>query len=211
MSRFWLLAVMAVSVAMPPVALAQRHQGHGTGLPRGDSGISDKDDLKDFNRAVALQASPDQMELFRQLRESVAQARRHTQEVLRIANGGPSNTFEHDLNQHAGPLSDAVDETQKENGRLLQSFSAAQKTGLKNTRKKLEKAGTEIAKQSEALAALLDQSGVTASQVLGPAEKLEKALSEFDGDERSMAGEMGVQDGSATDGQSAKTANGTQH
>ncbi len=206
MSRFWLPAALAISLALPPVAWAQRHQGHGAGLPRGDSGISDKDDLKDFKRAVELQASPDQMELFRQLQESVAQARQHTQEVLRIANGGPSNTFEHDLNQHAGPLSDAVDETQKENRRLLQSFSAAQKTGLKSTRKKLEKADSEITKQSQALGELLDHSGVQASRITGPAERLEKALSEFDSDERSMGNAMGVQGGSAPDSQSAKTA-----
>jgi len=206
MSRVWLPAVMVISLALPPLAWAQRHQGHGTGLPRGNSGISDKDDLKDFKRAVALQASPDQMELFRQLRESVAQARLHTQEVLRIANVGPNDRFEHDLNQHAGPLSDAVDETRKENGRLLQSLSAAQKTGLKNARKKVEKANSDIAKHSEALAELLDHSGIPASQIIGPAEKLEKALSDFDSDERSMGNDMGVQDGSAPDSQSAKTA-----
>jgi len=208
MKRRWLLWAMAVALAAQPTdAWAQRRQGHGTGLPRGDSGISDKDDLKDFKRAVALQASPDQMELFRQLRGSVAEARKQAQEILRIASA-PSSSFEHDLNQHTDPLSDAVDETGKENERLLRSFSPAQKSGLKNTRKKLEKASSEIAKQSQALAQLLDHSGVPASQITGPAEKLEKALSEFESDERSMGNEIGVQDESAPDSQSAKTAAG---
>ncbi len=211
MSRFWLLSAMAVSLALQPVVWAQRHQGHGTGMPRGDSGISDRDDLKDFKRAVALQASPEQMGLFRQLRESVAEARKQTQAVLRIANAGPSNLFEHELNQHADPLSDAVDEMEKEKERLLRSFTSAQKPLLKDRKKKLEKAGSEVAKQSQVLGELLNQSGVQPSQLTGPAEKLEKTLSEFDSEERSMGNEMGVQDQSAPDSQSAKTANGTQH
>jgi len=122
---------------------------------------------------------------------------------LRIANAGPSNTLEHDLNQHADALSDAVDETEKENERLLKSFSSAQKSGLKATRKKLEKASSEIAKESQALAQLLDHSGVQASQITGPAERLNKALREYESEERSMGSEMGVQDEPGPDGQSA--------
>jgi hypothetical protein len=202
---FWLLWAMAVALAAQPTAAwAQRHQGHGTGLPRGDSGISDKDDLKDFKRAVELQASPDQVESLRQLRESVAEARKQAQNILLIANA-PSSTFEHDLNQHADPLSDAVDETEKENERLLKSFSSAQKSGLKATRKKLEKASSEIAKESQALAQLLDHSGVQPSQIIGPAERLSKALSEFEVEERSLGNEMGVQE-SGPDRESADSA-----
>jgi hypothetical protein len=71
----WL--VCGIALLMTPYALrAQRRGGHGEGRARAPVGASSTDDLKDFKRTVALQASPDQVVRFRRLTESTQIARK---------------------------------------------------------------------------------------------------------------------------------------
>jgi len=187
----------AVLFAIPQTMMAQHRggRGGGTGAARGPAGVSDKDDLKDFKRAIALQATPDQVQQFRQLSESVQSARKEAQSLLQIAqNAGGRDSWQHDLNQHADPLSDAVDEAQTTNGKFLNSFSSAQKSGLKNETKKLAKTNSEITRQNNALARELGHTGIDGRLVASVAEKLEKVLSDFETGEHAMGSEMGISD-----------------
>jgi hypothetical protein len=169
--------------------LAQRRGGNGAGAGRGPTGVSNTDDLKDFKRAVALQATPDQIIQFQRLTKSTQAARKGAQDLLQLA----GNTSKLDLFHHVNPLTSAVEEAQTDNGQFLQSFSAMQKSGLKNVTKKLGKADSDVTKQSKALTRGLGHSGIDGKQIAGVVEKLDKALSDFQTKQLAVGSEMGIQ------------------
>jgi hypothetical protein len=156
--------------------------------------VSNTDDLKDFKRAVALQASPDQVIQFQRLTKSTQAARKDAQD-LRLLAGSENKP---DLLQHADLLTGAVEEALTENEKFVKGFSAAQKSGLKDTTKKLGKANSEVTKQSKVLTRGLGPNGNNGRQIISTAEKLEKALGDFQAKQCSIGSEMGIQaEGSA--------------
>jgi hypothetical protein len=60
--------------------------------------------LKDFKRAVALQATPDQVVQFQRLTKSTQAARKSAQDIQQLAANQP------DLFRHPNPLTSAVEE-----------------------------------------------------------------------------------------------------
>jgi hypothetical protein len=151
--------------------------------------VSNTDDLKDFKRAVALQASPDQVVQFQRLTKSTQAARKDAQDFIQLA----ESASRPDLSQHAANLTSTVEEVLTENEKFLKGFSAAQKSGLKDPTKKLGKANSEVTKQSKALTRGLGHNGNNGKQTTSAAEKLEKALSDFQTKQRSIGSEMGIQ------------------
>src|SRR5947207_306534 len=80
----WL--VCGIVLMMNPYALLSQHRGgHGAGTARPPGGESRTDDLKDFKRAIALQANPDQVLQFRRLTESTQVARTTAQDLVKLA------------------------------------------------------------------------------------------------------------------------------
>lgn len=169
--------------------LAQRRGGNGAGAGRGPTGVSNTDDLKDFKRAVALQATPDQMIQFQRLTKSTQAARKDAQDLLQLA----GNASKLDLFRDVNSLTGAAEEAQTDNGQFLQSFSAVQKSGLKNVTKKLGKANSDVTKQNQALVRGLGQPGIDGKQIAGFVEKLDKALSDFQTKQLAIGVEMGIQ------------------
>jgi len=200
MNRGLLLAVGIALFLSPGAGLAQRHGGRNAGAAgRAATGVPDKDDLKDFKKAVALQATPDQVTQFRQLHEAVEVAQKESQALLQIA-GQPDKTgsVQHDLIQHAAPLSDAVDDMRKNSGIFVGTFSAAQKSGLKDATKKLLKSNSEVIKSSQAVSQALDRTQIEPQQVATCAEKLQRALGAFQSFQLAVGNEMGIQDEKTT-------------
>ena len=79
----WL--VCGIVLLMNPYTLpAQRRGGRGAGTATPPTGVSSTDDLKDFKRAIALQASPGQMVQFRQLTASTQAARKSAQNLSKV-------------------------------------------------------------------------------------------------------------------------------
>ena len=184
----WLLC--GVVLLMDPYALlAQRRGGHGAGMAPAPAGVPRTDDLKDFKRAIALQASPDQMDQFRRLTESTQGARKSAQDLLKLA----ENASKTDLFRSTNFLASALEEVQTDNQKFLQSFSAVQKSGLKDATKILGKAGSDVAKRSKALTQELERSQTSGRQISGVAEKLDKALSDLQARQLAIGKEMGIQ------------------
>jgi len=185
----WLVCGIVLLMS-PTVALAQRRGGHGGGGGRPPTGTSNTDDLKDFKRAIALQATPDQVIQFQRLTKSTKAARRGAQDLLQVAENASHPDLFHDTN----PLTSALEEAQTDNERFLQSFSAVQKSGLKGEIKKLGKANSQVTKQSKVLTRGLGHSGIDGKQIAGVAEKLDKALGQFQTRQLAVGSEMGIQD-----------------
>jgi hypothetical protein len=184
----WLLC--GIVLLMNPYALlAQRRGGHGAGAARAPAGESGADDLKDFKRAIALQASPDQVAQFRRLTESTQAARKTAQDLLKLA-VNPSKT---DSFRSTDELASALDKARTDNQKFLQSFSAVQRSGLKEVTKKLDRANSDVASRSKALTRDLERSPIAGQQYSGIAEKLDKALGDLQARQLAVGTEMGIQ------------------
>jgi hypothetical protein len=145
--------------------------------------------LKDFKRAIALQASPDQVVQFRRLTESTQVARKRTQDLVKLAENANKSDFFRSKNQLAG----ALEKAQSDNQTFLQSFSDVQKSGLKEVAKKLGKANSDVTKRNKALTRDLERSRIAGHQISGVAEKLDKALIDFQARQLAIGSEMGIQ------------------
>jgi len=178
---------------MSPHALLAQHGGHGgAGAGRPSTGASNpapnSSDINDFNRAIALQATPDQVARFRQLMKSTEAATKEAQDLTQHA----ENADEPDSSRYAG-LNDAVEEARSNNLQFLRTFSASQQSGLKHLTKKLSKADSDVSKQSKALAKELGLSEIDAKKTANVVQKLDKALTGFQTEQLDIGKEMGVQ------------------
>jgi hypothetical protein len=174
---------------MSPHSLLAQHRGRrSAGAARAPAGASSTDDLKNFKRAVALQASPDQVIQFQRLTKSTQAARKSAQDLLQLAQNASKPNLVHSTN----PLGSALEEAQTDNENFLRSFSAVQKSGLKDVTKKLGKANSDVTKRSKALTRDLERSRVAGQQISGIAEKLDKALSDFQARQLAIGSEMGI-------------------
>ncbi len=187
----WL--VCAIVFLIGSHAMLAQHRG-GRNPTNSPNSPSNSDDLKDFNRALALQATADQKTQFQELTRSTQAARKGTQDFLHVAESASKIDLLH-LN---APLTDTMEEAQAASEKFVRSFSEAQKSGLKVITKKLGKARAEITTQSKALNQRLGQSKLDGKQIAAIAEKLDKALGDFQTAQTALGAEMGIQgEGSA--------------
>jgi hypothetical protein len=185
------LLICKIALLVCPQALMAQRGVHGAGSgqpPSGASNPAPNNDINDFNRAVALQATPDQVARFRQLTKSVETARKESRNLIQHAENGDRA----DSSGYAG-LNNAVDETQSNCQRFLGSFSTSQQSGLKPLTKKLSKADSEVAKQSKALTQDLGQSQIDSTKIGNVVEKLNEALSSLQTEQLEIGKEMGIQ------------------
>jgi hypothetical protein len=189
MNRVVTLAVGILLLVSVPDLLAQ-HGGHGGGGRRGTPGTGgDTSDagLTDFNHALAVQATADQASHFQELVKHTESARKLAHE---LAAGKPDSAT--DSSRQSAALKDAVEEAQGGNQDFVKSFTKSQKAGLKELTKKLEKADAEVGKQWKDLERQLAAKG-GAEGVASTADRLDKALEEFQSQQVSLGKEMGVQ------------------
>ena len=183
-------ALAAILVFCASSALGQ-HGGHGGGRrgAPGSAGTSNSS-LQDFNRALAVQATPDQASRFLSLAKSTEAARKQAQDLLRLAAKADDPS---EFSRHVASLKDAVEEVQSGNRSFMKSFSKSQKSGLKEVTKKLDKADSEITKQKKVLNQSLGLPQGDDEGVVGLAYKMEKALADFLAQQLSLGREMGIQ------------------
>jgi hypothetical protein len=193
MNRVSGLALGIVLLFCSQGALGQ-HGGHGGGrggAPRSTGGGSTSDSgLQDFNHALAVQATPDQVSRFQSLTKIAEVARKQAQDLLRLAAKADDAA---EFYQHVAALKDAVEDVQGGNKSFVKSFSKSQKSGLKELTKKLDKADSEVTKQRKALDQRLGLPHGDDEGVASMADKMEKALAEFQAQQLSLGKEMGIQ------------------
>jgi hypothetical protein len=98
-----------------------------------------------------------------------------------------------DLFRPTSVLASALDDAQTDNQKFLQTFSAVQKSGLKEITKKLGKANSDVTKGSKALTRDLERPPIGCQQISGVAQKLDEALSDLQARQLAIAKEMGIQ------------------
>lgn len=192
MNRVAALVIGAMLCLSAPSLLAQ-HGGHGGGGGgrRGAPGAASTTDssLTDFNRALAVQATPDQTSHFPELTKSTETARKLALELAQVSGKAESST---ELAKKSAALKSAVEEAQGANQDLVKSFTKSQKAGLKELTKKLEKADSEVGKQWKELEKQLSSVKAANEGIAGSADKLQKALEEFQAQQIELGKEMGI-------------------
>ena len=173
------------------VARAQHYGGghRNTASVSGPTPETRNSNLSELERAVALQATPEQVVQFRQLRASTQSAQRRAQALLQLSPSAPRPEWIHSTH----PLSSDIEEALAENERFVLSFSKEQKDGLKKLSKRLQKTDSEINSHSRTLNRDLENDAVGGEQIAGVIAKLEKALDDFQSQQLAIANEMGIQ------------------
>ena len=183
----WLI----VSLTCPYAPLAQR-VGRGTSAARPSTGTTSptptNSEIDDFGRAVALQATPDQIAWFAQLTKSTDAARKEAQSLAQRT----ENSSKVDSSAYA-QLSDAIDDARTANLKFVNTFSAPQQSGLKPLIKKLSKADVDISKNSRALSQQFEHSEINGKKVSAMVQKLDRALTDFQTEQISIGNQMGIQ------------------
>ncbi len=192
MSRFMMLVAGTVLLLSASTLLAQ-HGGHGGGGRRGSPGAASGDtsdaSLADFNRALAVQATSDQISHFPELAKSTEAARNLAKDFSGMSGKADSVT---EFYRKTAALKAAVEEAQGSNQDFVKSFTKSQKAGLKELTKKLEKADSEVTKQWKDLEKQVGGTKAVSEGMAGTADKLEKALEEFQSQQIELGKEMGI-------------------
>jgi hypothetical protein len=190
LSRLTVLVCDIVLLAIPCALLAQR-AGRGAGAGRPPAAPSDpapNSDMKDFSRAIALQATSDQAARFQQLTKSTEAARKKARDLVQLMeNTNKPDSF------HYSALNDAVEEARNDNRQFVGSFSTPQQSGLKPLVKKLGKADADLSKQSNALTQELGRPQINDKKIADVVGKLDKALTAFQTEQLAIGKEMGIQ------------------
>jgi hypothetical protein len=194
------LVIVGIALLTTPGSLFAQHggggggghgmmsTGTGNGAGRAD-GVEEKDGLRDFHRAMAIQATPDQ-------RAAFAKVSQYTETA-----GNQLHAFRESLRQVAAssPLSDrtaaldqAIARARAGNQNFLTSFSPAQKSGLKDTAGKLEKADSDLDKQIKTLDQILQSPKPDGEQVTATAAALDKGLAGFQNEQLALGSEMSI-------------------
>jgi len=183
--------VCEIVLLLSPYALLAQHGGHGAGAARPPAGASNpasNSDMNDFSRAIALQATPEQVAWFQQLTKSTEAARKEVQSLIQQAES--ANKPE---SSRYAELSDSAEEAQSNNQRFVRSFSISQQSGLKPLIKKLSKADSDVSKQSKALTQELGRLKMNDKKIANVVEKLDNVLTGFQAEQLEIGKEMGIQ------------------
>jgi hypothetical protein len=123
---------------------AQRHGGRPGASPGGKSApVGTGPEVTEFERELAIQATPEQQTLFGLLSQSIDAASQRMQIFARMAGGAP-RPADYDL-QLIG-LRDLLEKSVDNSEIFLGSFSAQQKSRLKAPSKKLNRASAELSR-----------------------------------------------------------------
>jgi hypothetical protein len=188
--------VMGAGLLLPGARLYAQRGGGGGGMGGGGvptagagrpGGVEEKDELKGFHRAMAVQATSEQIAEFRGVVNQAEAARRDLDELVSGADSHASAKNADEWSARVVAVRQALDEARVETVKFVSKFSAAQKTGLKENAAKLMKAESELGDQEK----VLDARGEV-GRIAGGGEGLRKALGNFRSEQDNLAVEMGI-------------------
>jgi hypothetical protein len=156
----------------------------GGGIPGATSrptGLDEKDTLKDFHQALAVQATSEQVAEF--------------QDIIKSANAAKNKlgAFVSNTSQREGvaPLDQSVESALAGNKKFQQGFSEAQKSGLKEIAKRLDKSDADVDLEVKRLDRAVQGEAVRA-ELAADGESLDKALTTLLEEELALGREMGI-------------------
>lgn len=178
----------------PCVAVAQHHGGHGLGggIPGGSNrptGVDQKDDLKDFHRALAVQATSQQISEFQALVKETDAAKTKLASFVqaqRNAGAGSQPTAS------TAEVDQSLELARTDSQKFVDGFSVVQKSGLKDTLKKLGKADSDLEGEAKKLNETLQPGNTAGTAPDSRGDSLTKSLADFSDQQLALGREMGV-------------------
>jgi len=192
------MLMVAIALLVSPVTLLAQHGGGGGGRGMGGGtgggagrpgGVSEKDDLKDFHRAMAVQATDEQRAAFAKVAQFAQAASDRLQGFRESLQKGPASSS---LADRATAVDQAIEQARAGNQNFLTSLSSAQKSGLKDITGKLSKADSNLGKQLKALDEIVQTPKSDGGQIANSAAALDKELASFQDQQLALAREMGI-------------------
>jgi hypothetical protein len=186
LSRLTVAALAIVLALSPRSLLAQRgggRGGHGNPVGAAKGVPAEDNELKDFNRAVALQATPQQVDLFRQLAKDTTAAAAKAENLAQ---------HPEKIKEDAGILAYVVEVARDGSHDFLAELSHPQKSGLKVWRKNVEKADADVGRSWKALSRDLAQKAADDKRIGADNERLQKALAKSLDEQWNLAEKMGI-------------------
>lgn len=201
---------LGATLLMSPCALFAQHGtgGMGGSLAGGGglsgssgiaSGLDTKDDLKGFHDALALQASRQQISQFKLMLKSTEVV----SSQLRAFQEQAAKKNKTDLAENAKTLSAAIEQARTENNTFLEQLSDRQKSGLRETIRKLNKTDSELAQEAKTLNVGIERKTEN-SPITVSAENLKASLANFHDQQLALGDEMSIPAGT-NDGEAAHT------
>jgi hypothetical protein len=176
--------------------LAGSAGGSGLSGPAGRAtGVSEKDELKDYREVLAVQATSQQVVQFAAMvkisEAASAELRGFREQLGENGGSGPAG--------RGATLDQALEKARAENKKFLDALSERQKSGLKEVVKRLAKADSDVEQQARTLDQLEADPKAVGQQIAGSAENLDRALASFRSQQAELGQEMSI--GAANSGQ----------
>ena len=168
---------------------AQQPGGHGISLGGGNvygqpNGVNEKDQLKDFHQALAVQATSPQIADFQQLVKNTSAA--HNQIAAFASAKSPRDG--------AAAVDQALESARATSRKFQDSLSEPQKSGLREILRRLDKADSDLTQEAKRFDQTVESGGSAPN-----AASLDTALASFSNAQFAMGREMGITLASAQD------------
>jgi len=168
----------------------RRGGAHGGDQPGKPDATASTEEMKDFERGFALQATPDQISQFQVLSKHTESARKQAHDFLRMIETGSKPP---EFSDPADDLKDAVEEAHDGSKEFVKYFSEPQKSAFKTLVKKLGKANVEVGKMGQALTQEAGRSNADNQSMADVLKKLEQALTTLQAEQIGLGKAMGIQ------------------
>jgi hypothetical protein len=187
-------AVLLGAALLYPVAAMAQHGGGGRSAPvpsgpgRPD-GVDEKDTLKDFHQAMAVQATSEQIAEFQLLVKSTETAKTRLQT---FAQQRAKTSTVSDPVVSGAEIDKSLESVRADSKKFVAGFSEPQRSGLKDITKRLDKADSDLEQEEKKLDQSLQAPNAAGAEVEAHAETLSKALTDFSNQQLALGREMGV-------------------
>jgi hypothetical protein len=201
--------VLIVGVALlitPGKLLAQRGGGGGGGAAAGGGrnstpiicvhdcpalrdGLNAEDDLKNFRRTIAVQATAEQRAAFAKISQYSQTAADRLKDFRESLGKGPASS---PLADRATILAEVIEKARASNQNFLASFSSAQKSGLQDIARKLGKADSDLDREMNTLHQIVQTPKPDGAPIAASAAALDQALSSFQNQQLALGRDMGI-------------------
>jgi hypothetical protein len=187
-----LLILGLVLLAHPLGAIAQRHGGASSSTGQGGldaysrpDGVDEKDSLLDFHHVLAVQATSQQIAEFQTLVKATDAAKSELQAFIEQGAKQKNTSAE-----SSATLDQAWQSARTKDQHFEEGFSLAQKDGLKEIIKRLDKTESDVEQERTKL----DQSlrAENLQDVSSRGESLNRALTEFSNEQLALGREMSI-------------------
>lgn len=152
------------------------------------------DELKDFNHALAVQASSEQIKAYNSMMQSSEAANQNLQalaeQLEKKINAAEISHASHSLNQ-------SVEAARTQTKQFIEAFSKSQQLGLRETIAKVTRADLEVGQQMSKLGHETEQVNSVAPEISSDAQSLDQALKTLRRQQIGMGDEMGISEDSA--------------